>query len=316
MKSLRVISLLLAALMAVMSFEAEDSLAASKTGTITSSKGVIIKLASGETGYACTGKRLKKGTKVLLQPLSAKSRYAKTLAYGKANGWKAAKIAKALKSPKEYKASTDSYVYYKAQKGKKMRYIVAVKKPAPKSAVPAKAKKPKKVASEPVMSRLTVKIRSSEPSYDAPVYDLSGTILSIEGDGKSVAVRAQGEGPQAEASVKLPPGDYELGFPRLSSELASGQSPYWFDTRTVEVGKTDMTVEVVLEPVPGWLLIGLTEDTAAEEPVVTVDGEEVQAPCEQTFPAGNHEIELVKDGQVVRTETIYVCPGAPTGIEL
>jgi len=311
----KIISFVIAAMLMVL-LGTEPSYAAGKSCKVASSKGVTIKVAGG-TGYAVTPKRLKKGTKVTLQPISAKSRYAKTLCYGRQKNWKAAKIANALKKPKAYKVKTTGFVYYKAMKGGKLRYIVAVKKPSakPKPAIPAK---PAPVVSDklqaPERASVRIKLHSADPqTYASEVYDLDGTILAAEGD-RTFTVKAEGNGGYAETTLTVPMGNYTIWFPRRAEELAKGQTPYFFDSQDILVDQKSEEIEFFLDPVPGLLCIELTEEDA--ERLVLVDGEETEAPCEMEVPAGEHTVELVEDDATVKSESVMVVPGAPTGIEL
>lgn len=306
----KIISFVLAAMLMVL-LGTEPSYAAGKSCKVASSKGVTIKVAGG-TGYAVTPKRLKKGTKVTLQPISAKSRYAKTLCYGRQKNWKAAKIANALKKPKAYKVKTTGFVYYKAMKGGKLRYIVAVKKPSPAKPKPKAEATP--AAEQPEVATVTIRLHSADPqTYVSEAYDLDGTILAAEGD-HSFTVKAEGEGPNAEVTLAVPMGTYHVWFPRRAEELAKGQTPYFFDSQDILVDQKNEEIEIVLDPVPGLLCIELTEE-GAEESLVLVDGEETAAPCTLEVPAGEHTVELLGE-ETTKTEIVDVVPGAPTGIEL
>ena len=315
---MKLMAMILIGLMAVMTVGAGQSYAATQTAKIASAKGVTIRV-SGGTGYACTAKRLKKGTKVTLQPLSTKSKYVQTLAYGKLKTWSAGKISKALRHPKSHKVKTAGYTYYKVLKGNMVRYILAVKKVAPAKQKPAQAKKPEAVVEQTPPAKLTIKLMSAEPSYSDEAYSLSGTRLLLkDSGGQRIPLVAEGNDTEAAATAEVPAGTYEVSFPRLEEELVSGQTPYWFDSRSIAVKSGTTTVDIVLDPVPGRLCIELTENPETEDAVsVTVDGEAVDAPCELAIPAGFHEVAMTDpSGELVKTESIYVVPGAPTGVEL
>ena len=290
---------------------------AAVSSKITSSKGCVITVAGG-TGYATGSVTLKKGTKVTLKVLSPESKYAKTIAYGKAKGWSAKKLSKALRAPKAYKADTAKYVYYKAYKGKKLRYVVAVKKPTPKPAAkPAAKSTPKPAAEEPApaapaISQLTIRVMSADPGkYCSDAYSLDGLVMSLEGEEGNFAVAAIGDAAEAAATLEVPRGTYRVWFPRPRQELVYGQSAYWYKPQQITVDSSKEEMSVYLEPVPGHLYIEVSEEAQG---TVYLDGVEVDAPCNLEVPAGTHQIELL--GENEKSESIQVVPGAPTGIEL
>ena len=320
---MRASTIVLAIILAVSLSTGAASAASSKSGKITSSKGCVITVAGG-TGYATGSKTLKKGTKVTLKALSAGSKYAKTIAYGKAKGWSAKKLSKALRAPKAYKADTAKYIYYKAYKGKKLRYVVAVKKPTPKPAAkstpkpaakPAAKSTPKPAAEEPApaapaISQLTIRVMSADPGkYCSEAYSLDGLVMSLEGEQGSFAVAAIGDAAEAAATLEVPRGTYRVWFPRPRQELVYGQSAYWYEPQQINVDSSKEEMSIMLDPVPGHLFIEVSEQSQG---AVYLDGVEVDVPCSLEVPAGTHQIELENE----KSESIQVVPGAPTGIEL
>lgn len=328
MKGKNIFCILLACAIMCLASPAQAS-AASKT-TIAYSKGCVIKVADGSKGYAVSKKHLKKGVSLTLKKVSNDSKTAKTFAYGTAKGWSDKKLAKALKKPKNYKTKVKNVTVFKAYKGKKLRYIVvkenrsvkpaklkdSTKKAAPKQTVkPA----PKQTASQAPKqadavaavkeAALTIRIASSDATYDSPVYALNGTpVIVYDAEEHGYPLRLKGGDSEAAGSATIPEGDYRIMFPRTADELHNGASPYLFPDETVSV-QGDTVKDIQLDPVPGQLYVSLSEETAESHPDILVDDTKIEAPCELNLVAGDHEVEVVMEGETVMSENVFVKPG-------
>ena len=131
-------------LIVAMFFASADYAAAGSSVSVASVSGKTCKLTNGITGIQYSSKSLKRGNEVKVSGLSANSKYAKTIVYGKTHKWSSKTISKRLKKARNYKVSTEGWKFYSVKRSGKLRYIAYSKEAAQ---APVKEVSP---ASEPV----------------------------------------------------------------------------------------------------------------------------------------------------------------------
>lgn len=332
MKRLRML-ILGVCIVALFAAQVDLSFAATTPLKVSSSKGKVVTLTNGYTGYACKGKTLAKGSSVNAKKLNSSTKYARTLVYGINHNWSASKIASKLKSPKKYSVKIpEGWTFQKVYKGKKLRAIAYyVNKPVKKDTASSKDSTENAVLKDsatetPAVSTGTIEVSvtSSNPSeYSSDCYSLEGLAVCVSSDNgyrKHATTDSSGA-----ANCSVPAGDYKVGF-LMPEEWVEGGSPYVFGSYDVSVGKgATRQVDVVLEPVPGYIYLDTNEDT--ESAVVTgSNGKTFELSpdndvCFDVYgnwvPADSYDVTVTFANGTVETEhNVQVMPGKYRSVEL
>ena len=253
-------------LIAAMFFASADYAAASSI-SVASVSGKTCKLTNGITGIQYSAKSLKKGNAVKICGLSANSKYAKTIVYGKTHRWSSKTISKRLKKARNYKVSTEGWKFYSVKRGGKLRYIAYCKTAAqaPVNEISPSGESAKEQSAALNEGTLEISVTSDDTSFTSDDYDFSQLKMRISsGEGYCSVVSPDGEG---DILREVPAGEYDVDIVNTCSEdraFVFSSSTYAASVKAGE--KTEL--DIVATPQPGYLYV-YSADKNADRVLVT-----------------------------------------------
>lgn len=259
----QLLSFALALLLAAGLFTVSADYAAASSGvSVASVSGKTCRLTNGSTGIQYSAKSLKKGNAVKVSPISANSKYAKTIVYGKAHKWSAKTISKRLKKARKYNVSTKGFAFYSVKKGNKLRYIAYCKVP---DQAPAKTAPKETAEVQAAEGTLDISVVSDDSSFCSEDYEFSALKMKVASDEYKSIVSPDAKG---DVSLSVPAGEYDVDFITDCSEdsaFAFSSESYAVNVEAGEVAR----LEIAATPQPGYLYVYSNSGELPERVMVT-----------------------------------------------